>query len=82
MAGHVSPRLGIRFEPGEGPDNLKILDPSGQPFATHQELTAASRRGQHRARPNAAETTPRAEDERQRAERLAQKLRELGVEPD
>ena len=38
MNGHVSLRLGIRFEPGDGPDNLKISGPDGQPFRTHQEL--------------------------------------------
>lgn len=60
----VSPRLGIRFEPGEGPDNLKIIGPDRNPFVTHQELA------------------DRAEAERQRAERLAAKLRELGLEPE
>ena len=38
MAGFVSPLLQIRFEPGEGADNLKILDPQGVPFATYVEL--------------------------------------------
>ena len=32
MAGFVSPRLGIRFEPGEGSDNLKIFGPDGAPI--------------------------------------------------
>jgi hypothetical protein len=38
MAGFVSPRLGIRFEPGEGMDNLTILTPDGKPFLTYSEL--------------------------------------------
>jgi hypothetical protein len=38
MKGHVSARLGIRFEPGEGPNKLKIIGPDGSPFETHQEL--------------------------------------------
>ena len=38
MNGHVSRRLGIRFEPGEGPNNLRIIGPDGQRFLTHQEL--------------------------------------------
>jgi Uma2 family endonuclease len=69
--GYVSPRLGIRFEPGEGPDNLVIIGSDGQAFETHQQLAERLRieRG-------------RAESERQRAEQLAVKLRELGVEPD
>jgi Uma2 family endonuclease len=64
MNGHVSQRLGIRFEPGEGPNNLRIIGPDGQLFRTHQQLME------------------QAEAERQRAERLAAKLRELGIEPD
>ncbi len=64
MNGHVSRRLEIRFEPGEGPNNLRIIGPDGQPFRTHQELME------------------QAEAERQRALRLADKLRELGIEPD
>ena len=64
MNGHVSQRLGIRFEPGEGPNNLRIIGPDGQRFLTHQELME------------------QVEAERQRAERLAARLRELGIEPD
>jgi len=64
MNGHVSQRLGIRFEPGEGPNNLRILGPDGQRLLTHQELME------------------QVEAERQRAERLAARLRELGIEPD
>jgi len=64
MSGFESPRLKIRLEPGEGPDNLKIFGPDGKPFATYLELVA------------------QGEAERQRADRLAARLRELGVEPD
>ena len=76
MNGHVSQRLGVRFEPGEGPNNLRIIGPDGQPFLTHQELME-----------QAEAERQRAEAERQRrgqrhAERLAAKLRELGIEPD
>jgi hypothetical protein len=76
--GFVSPRLQIRFEPGEGPDNLKIFGPDGEPFQTLSE--AVDQR-------NAAEKVAVSErelaaTERQRADRLAAKLRELGVEPD
>jgi Uma2 family endonuclease len=64
MSGFESPRLKIRLEPGEGPDNLKIFGPDGKPFATYLEMAA------------------QREAERQRADRLAARLRELGVEPD
>ena len=71
MNGHVSRRLEIRFEPGEGPNNLRIIGPDGQRFLTHQELME-----------QAEAERQRAEAERQRAERLAARLRELGIEPD
>ena len=71
MNGHVSPRLGIRFEPGEGSNNLRIVGPDGEPFVTHQQLAD-----------RAEAQRQRAEAERQRAERFASKLRELGVEPE
>ncbi len=71
MNGHTSPRLGVRFEPGEGPDALKIIGPDGRPFATYVELF--EQRETERLR---------AEAERQRADRLAAKLRELGFEPE
>jgi Uma2 family endonuclease len=71
MAGFVSPRLRIRFEPGEGPDNLVIIRPDGNPFLTYVQLMEQFE----------AERT-RAEAERQRADRYLAKLRELGVEPE
>jgi len=64
MNGHKSPRLGVRFEPGEGPDDLRIIGPDGRRFATYVELFEDR------------------EAQRQRADRLAAKLRELGVEPE
>src|SRR5439155_1531954 len=36
MKGWVSPRLGIRFEPGDG--DLRIDAPDGRPFLTYTEL--------------------------------------------
>jgi Uma2 family endonuclease len=92
MEGFVSPRLGIRFEPGEGPDNLIIRDPEGNPFVTPLEQTEMLRAEQRRLleanqhlqqeRQRADGERLRADGERLRAERLAAKLRELGVEPD
>jgi Uma2 family endonuclease len=78
MNGHVSSRLGIRFEWGEGPNNLRIIGPDGEPFATHQELAERAEAERQRAE---AERR-RAEAERQRAERFAARLRELGIEPE
>ncbi len=76
MQGWVSPRLGIRFELGES--NLTIYAPDGNRFLTPVEL--AQERDQ--ARQQAEQERQRAEDERQRADRLAARLRELGVNPD
>jgi Uma2 family endonuclease len=71
MNGHTSPRLGIRFEPGEGADDLKIIGPDGRRFATYVELFE-----------DLEAQRERALAEQQRANRLAAKLRELGVEPE
>jgi Uma2 family endonuclease len=62
--GFVSPRLRTRFEPGEGPDNLKIFGPDGRRFSTYVEMME------------------QAESDRARAEKLAARLRELGIDPD
>jgi hypothetical protein len=71
MAGFESPRLKIRFEPGNGPDALTITGPDGKPFVTYVEL--AKQR---------ADAERRAGESAQRADRLAARLRELGIEPD
>ena len=90
MRGWVSPLLGVRFELEGG--ELVVVRPDGARFVGYEELAAALEqerllREQERAR--AEQEHPRAEQERllreqeqQRAERLAQKLRELGVEPE
>ena len=49
MAGYVSPRLGIRFDPGDGPDNLRIFGPDGARFLTFDELGEKSKAEERRA---------------------------------
>jgi len=71
LAGFVSPRLGIQFDPGQGPDNLRIFGPDGTPFLTYTELFRKSETERRRA-----------DEEHGRAERLAARLRELGIEPE
>ncbi len=78
MNGHTSPRLGVTFQPGDGADELRIIGPDGRPFATYMELF--EQREAQRERAEAEHQ--RAEAERQRADRLAAKLRELGVESE
>jgi hypothetical protein len=69
MQGWVSPLLGVRFELEGG--ELVVVRPDGERFVGYEELAAALEQ----------ERLLR-EQEQQRAERLAQKLRELGVEPE
>ncbi len=65
----ISPRLGIRFELVE-PES-KIYYPNGKPFTTYVEIAQQLQQAEERA-----------EQEYQRAERLAQLLREAGLEVD
>jgi Uma2 family endonuclease len=85
MAGFISPRLQIRFEPGEGPDSLVIIRPDGNPFLTYGQLMVQFEAERQRAEAERRRTEAerqRAEVERQRAERYLAKLRELGIEPE
>ena len=85
MAGFESPRLKIRFEPGEGPNNLKIIGPDGEPFLTYAEVVKQRKADRQRAdeqSQRADEQSQRADEQTQRADRLAARLRELGIEPD
>ena len=68
ISGWTSPRLGVRFELG---DDLTIIRPDGRPFETYREVER-----------RAEEERLRAEEERLRADRLAAKLRAMGVDPD
>jgi Uma2 family endonuclease len=75
MAGFVSPRLGIRFEPAEGPDNLEIIGPDGERFRTYVEVIEQLEAAHQRAE----EQSHLAQAERERAEaqsQLAQAERE------
>jgi Uma2 family endonuclease len=76
MAGFVSPRLGIRFEPGKGPDNLTIIGRNGERFLTYPEVIeqrdAERQRAEEVERLRAAEAEPRAQAE-QRAESAEQR---------
>ncbi|GAB4202373.1 MAG: Uma2 family endonuclease [Roseiflexaceae bacterium] len=69
MNGWASPRLGITFGV-EGVD-LVLTRPNGRRFASYLELERERQEAQQQA-----------EQERQRAERLAARLRALGVDPD
>ncbi|PZO57167.1 MAG: hypothetical protein DCF15_07460 [Phormidesmis priestleyi] len=69
MAGWVSPLLAIRFDVSS--DELRLFRPDGSPFLSYQEVIAQAELAEQRA--DSAE---------QRAAKLAEKLRELGVDPE
>jgi Uma2 family endonuclease len=74
--GWVSPRLGIRFE--VRPDALTVYRPDGLRFQSFLELAARAEEANRRA----TEEARLREQERLRADRLAARLRELGIDPD
>jgi Uma2 family endonuclease len=83
MDGWTSPLLGIRFD-CSGPE-LKILYPDGRPFLTFTELGLRERAAAHERDTLAHERDAallERERERERAEKLAARLRELGLSPD
>jgi Uma2 family endonuclease len=84
MEGFVSPLLGVRFE-REASGELLLIGPDGRPFVTYSELSR-QRETEERRRLIAEEQREaaevRAEEEGQRAERLAARLRALGIDPD
>ena len=69
MEDWVSPKLEIRFDLSS--DELQIFRPDGQTFLSYTEIAQ-----------RAEDERQRAEDAEDRATRLAEKLRELGVDPD
>jgi Uma2 family endonuclease len=90
MNGWTSPRLKIRFETTD--TDLYIYYPDGRKFLSTVELDDRTEAQRQRAeladqqaeteRQQAEAQRQKAEAQRQRADRLAAKLRELGIEPD
>ena len=81
--GWVSPRLGIRFE--RDVEEYAIFGPGGNRFLTFEEAAMEARQNvqiadAERQRARAADDKARAADDK--AERLAAKLRALGIDPD
>ncbi|HEX3449982.1 MAG TPA: hypothetical protein VHS97_17135 [Isosphaeraceae bacterium] len=87
--GWISPLLGIRFKVTG--NNLEIYGPDGRPFLTYQEI-ADERDRAEKERDQAALERDRAalerdqmalerDVERQRADRMAARLRTMGIEP-
>jgi hypothetical protein len=76
MDGWVSPRLGIRFQLGA--EGLELYSARGVRFRSYVEIVA-DRDLQHE---RAEQLIKERDAERARADRLAARLRELGVDPD
>ena len=72
----ASPQLKIRFDLSA--DELQIFRPCGQRFLSYVEI--AQRAEEERQR--AENESQRAEAAEERANRLAEKLREIGIDPD
>lgn len=75
--GWRSPRLDIRFVASLG-EPLQIFTPDEQPFLTVVEINALRQKAEQAQLLAEQE----CDQQRQRAEQLAAKLRELGVDPD
>jgi Uma2 family endonuclease len=76
LHGWVSPRCGIRFDLSES--DLRILGPDGRPFQDYVDVVQRADEADRRA----DEADRRADEERRRAERLIEKLRALGADPE
>lgn len=82
LQGWVSPRLGIRFELEE---NLLIYRPDNQRFLTFVELgqqMAQEQQQRQGVEEQLAQERQAKQDALQRAERLAERLRSLGLDPE
>lgn len=76
MADWVSPLLKIRFDRSE--DELVLIRPDSMPFLSYQAVIQKAESAEQRA--ESAEQ--RAESAEQKAARLAEKLREVGIDPE
>ncbi len=72
----VSPRLGIRFEPSE--TELKIYRPDGVKFLSYVEINQQLEAERQRTE----ETEAKLIAEQQRNQRLVERLRQMGINPD
>lgn len=79
----VSPRLGIRFD--SSGEELQIYRPDGEPFASYEEVSRRLEQAQQlaeQAQQRAQQAEQRAEQAEQRAALLAERLREMGIDPE
>ncbi|MGL6097205.1 MAG: Uma2 family endonuclease [Fimbriiglobus sp.] len=79
LDGFVSPRLGVTFRTKDG---LKLFGPDGHEFRTREDAVAGLQEELRRTNEVVDEERQRRLAADRRAEQLAAKLRELGVNPD
>lgn len=72
----ISPKLKIKFVMGE--NELEIYRPDGEKFVSYVELETQKQLAQEQLK----RETQRANSESKKAQRLAAKLKELGINPD
>jgi hypothetical protein len=87
---YVSPRLGIRFEVSEHP--LQIYHPDGAKFLSYVEINQqleqeiqwaeTERQRAETEHQRAEETEILLRQETERSQRLAERLRQMGINPD
>jgi Uma2 family endonuclease len=90
MKSWISPRLGIRFEPSE--PELELYKPDGSQFISYVEIgqlleqekqrTQQERQRAEQERQRAEQAEANLQNEQQRSQLLAQRLREMGINPD
>lgn len=79
----VSPRLGIQFDMSGS--ELQVYHPGGELFKSYAEIVAEreqARQEREQARQEREQALLQRDEERERAARLAARLRELGIDPD
>jgi hypothetical protein len=72
----ISPRLGIRFEIGS--PELRLYYPDDKPFQSYVEIAQRLQESEIEL----IKERLKVQEEHQRVEKLAAKLRELGINPD
>jgi Uma2 family endonuclease len=87
MNGHISPRLGIRFD-ASGPE-LVVYLPDGKPFLSPEVQAEEQKKALQKVNKRAKREKERAnlekhraDQEKKRADGLEAKLRELGIDPN
>lgn len=83
MDNWVSPRLGIRFDSTDR--ELRLFRPDGQPFLTYAEMADQAQQASQRlaqVEQELKQTQQQFEDTWRKSQAMADRLRDLGLDPD